>query len=75
MFKSAEARYALRTCLVGLAAAVPLLIAGEDWKQIVGSGILAALAYAGIGAATPQVEPFIGKKLEPPPVPPEGEQL
>lgn len=62
MFSSVEARFALRAALVGVAAAVPLWVAGQDWKQIVGSGVIAALAYAGIGAAVPQVEPSIGRK-------------
>jgi len=63
MFSKVEARYALRCLLVGVAAAVPLWVSGQDWKQIVGSGVIAALAYAGVGAAIPAVEPSIGKKL------------
>lgn len=74
MFSSAESRYVLRALLVGVGAAVSSMLADGDWKQIVASGVLAALAYAGIGAATGPVEPFIGNKMEPPPVPPAGDQ-
>jgi len=63
MFSSVEARFALRCVLVGLAAAVPLWVAGQDWKQIVGSGVIATLAYAGIGATVKPVEPSIGRKM------------
>ena len=49
MFDSVTARYLLRAFLVGVAAF---------------AGILAALAYAGIGAAVPAVEPSIGNKRE-----------
>lgn len=63
MFSTVEARFALRAFLVGVAAAVPLWVADQDWKTIIGSGVIAALAYAGIGAVAPQVEPSIGKKL------------
>lgn len=64
MFSSAISRYVLRALLVGVGAAVPVWVAGQDWKQVVGSGVLAALAYAGIGAAVPAVEPNVGTKYE-----------
>lgn len=65
MFKNVEARYALRCVLYGLAAAVPLLATNGSWRAIVVSAVGGALAYAGIGAAVPAVEPQIGKKLSP----------
>ena len=80
--RSAEARYALRCFLVGLATFAgsmqTLLIASTVDTQgtlaaLCGAVVL-ALAYAGIGAGSGSVEPFIGRKLEPPPVPPEGDQ-
>ena len=74
MFKNAEARYALRCVLVGLAAFLTALqAAGTDaWLNALIGGAVAALAYAGIGAAVSPVEPFIGNKMQPPPEPPEG---
>lgn len=75
MFDKAEARYALRCVLVGVSAVVAYLVANgfDAWAESLLAGASAALTYAGIGAALPQVEPFIGNKLEPPPKPPEGE--
>ena len=69
---SAAARFIVRAALVGISAAnaslLTALMAGEalDARAI---GILAsiglgsALAYAGIGAAVPQVEPHIGNEM------------
>lgn len=76
MFKSAEARYALRVALVGIASFLTALqAAGTDhWLDCLIGAAVAALAYAGIGAAASPVEPFIGNKMEPPPVPPAGDQ-
>jgi hypothetical protein len=65
MFKTVEARYVLRAVLVGIAAAIPLLATSGSWREIVVAGVGAALAYAGIGAVTPIVEPSIGRKLGP----------
>jgi hypothetical protein len=62
MFSSASARYALRACLVGLAAFASTILA-SDWKHALVGGVLAALGYAGIGAAVPAVEPAVGAKM------------
>lgn len=72
MFSKAEARYVLRCLLFGLSGLLVSLqasAAGSDLTQgEVGqafiAGGLAALAYAGIGAAIPAVEPSIGNKLK-----------
>jgi len=67
------ARYLLRCILYGVAAAqaslltVALASGGIDQNDGVIAILLAigaSLAYAGIGAAVPQVEPKIGNKLE-----------
>lgn len=75
MFKSAEARYALRVVLVGLASFLTALqAAGTDaWLSCLIGGAVAALTYAGIGAASGSVEPFIGNRMQPPPEPPAGD--
>ena len=73
MFDSVTARYLLRAFLVGVAALVVSLQASatgsdlepSEWRNAIFAGILAALAYAGIGAAVPAVEPSIGNKREP----------
>lgn len=73
MFDSVTARYVLRATLVGVAALVVSLQASatgsdlepSEWRNAVFAGILAALAYAGIGAAVPAVEPNIGNRREP----------
>ena len=70
MFKTVQARYALRCFLVGLGALFSSLAAstlGSDLQLgeglfAVASGFSAALAYAGLGAAIPAVEPSIGNK-------------
>ena len=54
-------RYAVRAALYGASAAASALIAGGDWKYVVGSGVIAAAGYAGVGAATP-LEPAVGKQ-------------
>lgn len=63
MFKNVEARFALRSFLYGVAAFVASLQAGGDLRTAALALAAGALAYAGIGAAFPQVEPSIGKKL------------
>lgn len=72
MFDSVTARYVLRCFLFGVSALLVSLQAssdgsdltsGEVWHAIIGGGI-AALVYAGIGAASPAVEPNIGNKRE-----------
>lgn len=69
MFRSVEARFALRSTLVGVAAVVASLtgnLPGIDGGELVESllvGAGAALSYAGIGALVPAVEPHIGNKL------------
>ena len=71
MFNSVEARYALRCVLFGISGFLVAVQAHGSpvtgtalWESAVAGGI-AALAYAGIGAAVPIVEPSIGKKLGP----------
>lgn len=54
--------YALRVIGYGMAAAIPLWINDSSWKDIVGYGLLAALAYAGIGGASTRLEPAVGRK-------------
>lgn len=74
MFKSVEARYALRCTLVGVSALLSSLAASTLGSNLdlgefifaLASGFSGALAYAGIGAAVPAVEPSIGNKREGP---------
>lgn len=70
MFDNVAARYVLRCFLFGVSAVLVSLQAsgyGSDITQpelidaLIAGGI-AALAYAGIGAAVPAVEPNIGLK-------------
>lgn len=70
---SPTGRYVLRCFLVGVAALATSLQAsaygsGLDQAELVNgllASVIAALAYAGIGAAVPVVEPNVGNKLEP----------
>jgi len=70
MFDSVTARYLLRTVLFGVSAFVVSLQASStgsdletsEWRDAILAGVLAALAYAGIGAASTAVEPSIGNK-------------
>lgn len=70
MFATAGARYVLRAFLFGLSGFLVALqahgtpIDGNGLVESLIAGGLAGLAYAGIGAAVPVVEPSIGKKLE-----------
>lgn len=73
MFReSATARYILRAIvaatLAGLAAAATALsdngITALEYVLIASSVFGSFGAYLGIGAATPQAEPFVGKKLD-----------
>ena len=68
MFDNVAARYVLRCVLFGVSALLVSLQAssagselesGEIVQALIAGGI-AALAYAGIGAAVPAVEPNIG---------------
>lgn len=69
---SATSRYVLRCFLVGVASFCVSLQASAygssiDQAELVNAllaAIVAALAYAGIGAAVPAVEPNIGNKLD-----------
>jgi len=69
MFDSVQARYVLRCFLFGLSAflvSVQASATGSDltqdeWLYAAIAGALAALAYAGIGAASTAVEPSIGR--------------
>lgn len=65
MFSSVEARFVLRAFLVGVASFLTALQAAgaDNWLNALIGGAIAALAYAGVGAALPQVEPNVGKKL------------
>jgi hypothetical protein len=65
MFKTVGARYALRSVLVGIGSFCSSVLADADWRRSALTAVLAALAYAGIGAVVPAVEPSIGKKLGP----------
>ena len=73
MFDNVAARYVLRCVLFGVSALLVSLQAssagsdlesGEIIQALIAGGI-AALAYAGIGAAVPAVEPSIGNKRGP----------
>jgi hypothetical protein len=70
MFDNVLARFALRAFLFGVAGANAVLIAAlpgldlDDATKAFLIGLGSALAYAGIGASVPQVEPSVGKKLE-----------
>ena len=66
MFDSVQARFVLRCVLFGVSAFLVALQAQGTpvtfeavWSSAIAGGI-AALAYAGIGAAVPAVEPNIG---------------
>ena len=69
MFDNVQARYVLRCVLFGVAAflvSVQASATGSDltWNEVLYAAIaggIAALAYAGIGAVVPAVEPSIGK--------------
>lgn len=71
MFDSPTARYVLRVFLVGVGAFCASLQAssygsGLDQAEIVNAllgAVVVALAYAGIGAAVPAVEPNIGNTM------------
>ena len=73
MFDSVTARYVLRGLLFGVWGLVTSLVASStgsdletsEWRNAVFAGVLGALAYYGVGAASPQVEPNIGNKREP----------
>lgn len=68
MFDSVTARYLLRVCLYGVGAILVSLQASSNGSDLTNgeivqaliAGGLAALAYAGIGYASPAVEPNIG---------------
>lgn len=72
MFDNVRARYALRCTLFGIASLLVSLqasSAGSDLTQgevvqAVIAGALAALSYAGIGAASSSVEPNIANRRE-----------
>ena len=69
MFDTVTARYVLRCTLFGVAAflvSVQASATGSSltWDEVLYAAIaggIAALAYAGIGAASSSVEPSIGK--------------
>lgn len=72
MFDSVTARYVLRGFLFGVwgfAVSLQASSTGSDlepteWRNAIIAGVLGALAYYGVGAASPQVEPNIGNKKE-----------
>ena len=72
MFDNVQARYVLRCVLFGVSAFLVSLQASSLGSDLTGdellaaaiAGGIAALAYAGIGAAVPIVEPNIGNKKE-----------
>jgi len=69
VFDNVQARYVLRCVLFGVSAflvSVQASATGSDltWDEVLYAAIaggIAALAYAGIGAASSSVEPSIGK--------------
>lgn len=69
MFKTAQSRFALRACLVGVGALLSSLAQatyGSDLQLgeilfALSSGFAAGLAYAGLGHQVAAVEPSIGK--------------
>lgn len=79
--ESAQSRYILRASfatvlafLAALSTAIDGGISSTEWVVIATATVSVLAAYLGVGAAVPSVEPFIGNKLQPPPVPPEGDQ-
>lgn len=70
MFANVQARFALRSALVGVGALLSSLAAstygsGLDLGEVflaLSTGFAAALAYAGIGSVSKSVEPNIGRK-------------
>ena len=68
-------RFYLRLVAVAIVAGASALkaylpgLSWEDGADIVASMVVAAGAYAGIGAATP-LEPSVGRQPQPPPAPP-----
>lgn len=68
MFSRVEARFALRCVLFGISGFLVALQAHGspvDWSTVYEAAIagsISTLAYAGIGAAVPAVEPSIGRK-------------
>jgi len=70
VFATVQARFALRSTLVGIGALLSSLAASTFGSNLeLGEGILAlssgfaaGLAYAGIGGASNSVEPSIGNK-------------
>lgn len=72
MFDSVTARYILRGFLFGLSGFVVSLQASStgsdleptEWRNAVIAGVIAGLAYFGVGAAVPAVEPNIGNKRD-----------
>jgi hypothetical protein len=64
---SATARYVFRVCLFGVSAAASSLLTAmpglsiDDGITAALLGLLGALGYAGIGAASQNVEPTIGR--------------
>lgn len=71
MFKTVESRFALRATFAGVLAAAGALqaylpdVSTGEALQVLIAGVVAAGAYAGVGAAVPQLEPNIGVKKKP----------
>lgn len=69
MFKTARARFTLRG-LVSAASAM-IAVAATIWidnpyVKMLSAGVGALSVYLGVGAVSPQVEPFVGVKKEDP---------
>lgn len=67
MFNTAEARFALRSFLVGVASAASVLLTSLpidslDAQKAGLTLVIASLTYAGVGAAIPAIEPNVGNK-------------
>jgi hypothetical protein len=65
---TSTSRYVVRCALTGIASAASSLLTAlpgvslDDLVQAGLLGVIFGLGYAGIGAASPQVEPHIGNK-------------
>jgi hypothetical protein len=71
MFKSPESRYALRIVVMALLAGLAALksnitdgLTSSEAVEVLYLTLGAGAAYAGLGAAVPAVEPFIGNKKD-----------
>lgn len=67
MFRSAQSRFMLRgliAALVAVSAVASTIWIDNPYVKLVSAFIGALAAYLGIGAVTPQAEPFVGIKAD-----------